>query len=387
MGGTSTDVSLVDGELPRRTITEIGTLPIRTPCIDIHTVGAGGGSIASVDAGGSLKVGPDSAGADPGPACYGKGSAATVTDANVVLGRLRPEAFLGGDMTLDAARAERALAKLARRMGSDGAERAAEGVVRVVEGNMERAIRVITVERGQDPRDCTLVAFGGAAGLHACGLAAGLSIARILVPRDPGLLSAWGVLDGAVVRDVAAAYRAVDPSHDELERAARPLLRAAVRELREQGIAAAQIRTNVFVRLRYLGQSIELEVPLSKRFRRAFDEQHQRSLHGSAPDRPIEVTSLRASADSRSKRPRRRKRTPAAGRRTPAARSSVETFHGGRRRPTKLYDRDALAAGMRIDGPALIAEYSSTVFVADGWRALVDMAANLVMERTHDRRS
>src|SRR5439155_1404544 len=211
MGGTSADVSLVDGALAYRSETSIDGLPVRVPAIDIHTVGAGGGSLARLDRGGALRVGPESAGADPGPACYGRGTEPTVTDANLVLGRLVETEFLGGAMRLDRARAERAVGGLARRLGRR-LEVAAAGVVQVANATMERAVRVVTVERGHDPRAFTLLAFGGAGGLHAAELAATLGIRRVYVPRQPGLLSAWGVLTSEVVRDYGRTLRLVSPA-------------------------------------------------------------------------------------------------------------------------------------------------------------------------------
>ncbi|MEE9286013.1 MAG: hydantoinase/oxoprolinase family protein, partial [Dehalococcoidia bacterium] len=198
MGGTSTDVSLCPGRVLETTAWELGGLPIHTPAIDVYSVGAGGGSIARIDAGGALLVGPESAGADPGPACYGKGDLPTVTDANFVLGRLAPEYLQG--LTLDRRRAEKALEPLARRMAVAVVE-AAEGVVRVANANMARAVRVISVERGHDPRDFTLVAFGGAGPLHACELAEALAIPRVLAPLYPGVLSAQGMLFADVARE------------------------------------------------------------------------------------------------------------------------------------------------------------------------------------------
>ena len=196
MGGTSTDVSLFDGAARIRSLSYPNGYAVRTPVIDIHTVGAGGGSIATLDAGGSLKVGPESAGATPGPACYGRGDLPTVTDADLVAGRLVAENFLGGQMRLFPARADHAIAGLARAMKTDAAT-AARGVIRVVNANMERAIRVITVERGYDPRDFALMAFGGAGPMHACELALDLGIRNIVLPRNPGLLCAWGALGAA----------------------------------------------------------------------------------------------------------------------------------------------------------------------------------------------
>jgi N-methylhydantoinase A len=378
MGGTSTDVALVDTVVPRRAITTVGDVPLRTPCIDIHTVGAGGGSIASIDAGGSLKVGPRSAGAKPGPACYGSGTEATVTDANLILGRLRPEAFLGGNMDLDTERARRALSKVAKAMRTQSIEQAAEGVVRVVEGNMERAIRVITVERGQDPRSCVLVAFGGAAGLHVCGLADGLSIPQIVVPKDPGLLSAWGVLDGRVLRDITVPHTAVNPPYSTLTRIAQRAERRATAAVRREGIPPRDISTSSFVRIRYAGQSLELEVPLTSLFRRAFDRAHERLLHTSAPERSAEVVSIRATASGAATnvphRRRRRARSHSA-----TTNQHVRVFAQRRWQTVKKYRREDAGAGSTITGPAIVVEYSSTTFVAPGWGATVDSQGNLVM--------
>jgi len=380
MGGTSTDVALVDGEIPRRSDTLIAGLPVRSPCIDIHTVGAGGGSLARLDAGGSLKVGPESAGADPGPACYGRGEHPTVTDANVVLGRLRSEAFLGGGMQLDVGRAHEALAGLAAAMQTS-AEETAEGIVKVVEGAMERAIRVITVERGQDPRTCALVAFGGAAGLHACGLADGLGIPDVLIPADPGLLSAWGVLEGPIVRDRELATSRVDPTPSELGELADPLEREARSAVADEGIAPRSVRARRWVRLRYVGQSLELEVPLGRSYRAEFDREHHRLFHTRSPSRPVEVCGLRVTAEGRvagahqssaGGRPRRRSRR---------ADTTGRAYIGGRSTDIGIFDRPSLEPGDAFAGPAIVTEYSSTVLVATGWRARVDETRNLILER------
>jgi N-methylhydantoinase A len=385
MGGTSTDVALVAGAIPRQDITTIGDIPVRTPSIDIHTVGAGGGSIAWVDEGGSLKVGPRSAGADPGPACYGRGAEPVVTDANAVLGRLRPERFLGGDMTLDVERAKRALAPLARTMGAASVEAAAEGIVRVVEGNMERALRVITVERGHDPRACTLMAFGGAAALHACGLAEGLGMARIVVPVDPGLLSATGVLHGEVLRDEEQSLRLCDPDATTLRRAGAAAMARARDHVLGEGIPRAALDERLFVRARYLGQSLELELPWSRRWLADFHDAHERRFHHRDDGRSVEVVGLRATARGSdivagsghvADPPRSRRRRPPR----PAAREDV--WLDGRLRATAIHERGALAPGDRIDGPAIVTEYSSTTLVAPGWQALVLAEGSLSITRT-----
>ena len=243
MGGTSTDVSLFDGRAAIRTLSYPGGYAVRTPVIDIHTVGAGGGSIAAVDAGGSLKVGPESAGADPGPACYGRGTAPTVTDANLVAGRLMAENFLGGAMRLYPARAAKAIAALSRAMRTD-ATRAAGGVIRVVNANMERAVRVITVERGFDPRDFALMAFGGAGPMHACELALDLGIRHVVLPRNPGLLCAWGALQAPLGREYSLTVRETSPNFRRLAARAAPMLVRARRELAAEGARRAQIRSS-----------------------------------------------------------------------------------------------------------------------------------------------
>ena len=378
MGGTSTDVALLEDGLPRKPETFIAGVPISSPSIDIHTVGAGGGSIAYVDEGGALNVGPESAGADPGPACYGKGDTPTVTDANVVLGRLRPEAFLGGDMRLDAERGRHALSSLVRAMRQRTPEEAAEGVVRVVEGTMERAIRVITVERGQDPRTCALMTFGGAAGLHACGLADALDMRAIIVPADPGLLSAWGVMEGEVVRDRRHALRALDPSFARLDSKSRPLAAAALRDVLREGIVARHVRVERWVAMRYRGQSIELEVKLDPDFRTAFDRAHQNRFHSCDPARSIEVTGVRATAFGTSPVP---PRAPLRTTRSTPSHTKTTAWIDGCFRGTRIYARDALDRGARIDGPAIVTEYSSTTLVAPGWRAELDRNSNIVMRR------
>src|SRR5207237_930362 len=202
MGGTSTDVALVDRAIRASGQAEIAGLPVGVPMLDIHTVGAGGGSIARFDAGGVLRVGPESAGADPGPICYGRGVQPTVTDANLLLGRLQPTKFLGGEFTLDLERTHRVTQEWLTKHGSSlSLEKFATGVVRVVNATMEKAIRVVSIERGRDPRRFTLVAFGGAGGLHACALAEALSIPHVIVPAFPGALSALGILWSDVVKD------------------------------------------------------------------------------------------------------------------------------------------------------------------------------------------
>ena len=374
MGGTSADVSLVDGALAYRSETSIDGLPVRVPAIDIHTVGAGGGSLARLDRGGALRVGPESAGADPGPACYGRGTVPTVTDANLVLGRLVETEFLGGAMRLDRARAVRAIAPLARRLGGS-VEAAAAGIVRVANAAMERALRVITVERGHDPRAFTLVAFGGAGALHAAELAEALGIRRVYVPRQPGLLSAWGVLAAEVVRDHGRTLRAVAPPAGVLEAGFRALVRDAERDLRREGVRPAAIER--LLEVRYAGQAYEVLVPHGPGWERAFHRAHARLFGHADPRRPVEVVTLRARArGGRAGLPA--ERAPRGNRAAPLATRPV-VFAGGARRAA-VHRRDDLGPGRRLRGPVVICEYSATTLVPPGWRASVDRLGGLVLE-------
>ncbi len=374
MGGTSTDVSLVDGEPAYRSETVVADLPVRVAAVDIHTVGAGGGSLARVDAGGALRVGPESAGAEPGPACYGRGTRPTVTDANLVLGRLVETEFLGGAMRLDATRARDALAPLARRLGGS-VTAAAAGVIAVVTAAMERALRVITVERGHDPRAFTLVAFGGAGALHAADLARALGMRRVYVPRHPGLLSAWGVLAAAPIRDFTRTLRRVSPPQALLERGLRELADEARRAMRGEGVARPSLERVLDVR--YAGQSYELSVPFTPAWPRAFHARHRRLFGHAARERPLEVVTLRLRARGE------RLRLP----RDPAPRRAPVRPHALRavvfeQRPyrTPVHRRDDLPIGCHLSGPAVICEYSATTVVPPGWRLTVDRLGGLVLE-------
>ncbi|HLW71915.1 MAG TPA: hydantoinase/oxoprolinase family protein [Candidatus Binataceae bacterium] len=376
MGGTSTDVALFDGRARLRTLSYPSGYPVRTPVIDIHTVGAGGGSLAALDAGGSLKVGPESAGADPGPACYGRGIAPTVTDANLVAGRLLAGNFLGGAMQLHPDRAARALAQLARQMRSTPAA-AARGVIRVVNANMERAIRVITVERGFDPRDFTLLAFGGAGPMHACELALDLGIRHIVMPRNPGLLCAWGALAAPLGRELSLTIRDPHPELRALERRARPLIERARAALLADGAAPASIRHELWADLRYRGQSYEIEIQLRPRFLDDFHERHRRTFGHAAPDAPVEVVNLRVRASAPAPA-LAQTRLGAKPRPQPLARASAIVADVARTIP--VYARDTLGAGARLNGPLIVVELSATAYVAPEFAAHTDDFGNLHLE-------
>lgn len=373
MGGTSTDVSLVDGAIERRTEWAIDDWPVKVPAIDIHTVGAGGGSLARIDAGGALKVGPESAGADPGPACYGRGVGATVTDADVVLGRLPGDTRLGGAMAIDAARARAAVGRLAKRLRTP-LEHAAEGIVRVVDASMERALRAVTVQRGIDPRRYTLVAFGGAAGMHACSLAENLGMGEVFVPLDSGVLSSWGALQAATERSLVRTVRMVEPSFAALRRCTDELRRGALAELRREGERRAAAQCSVDVR--YVGQSYEIEVPFGSGFRDEFHRAHRRLYGHADPVHPVEVVNVRAVAvaerapvELRPARMRRQKAQP------------HRFWWRGAWRAGRVLPRDGVAAHQSLGGPLVIAEISATTVVPPGWSVRVAAGGGLLLTR------
>ncbi len=277
--------------------------PVGVPMLDIHTVGAGGGSIARFDAGGALRVGPESAGADPGPICYGRGTQPTVTDANLLLGRLQPERFLGGDFTLDLERTRRLVAEWLKRNGSKlTLEQFAAGIIRVVNATMEKAIRVVSIERGYDPREFALVAFGGAGGLHACELAEALGIPRVMVPALPGALSAFGILVSDVVKDYSRTvlWRVAEKiPMAALDREFAMLRSRAERDFRTEKWKGA-IRYQRSVDVRYQGQGYELNVPYTRNLIRDFRNEHQRRYGYSYPAREVELVTLRLRATVKS---------------------------------------------------------------------------------------
>ena len=385
MGGTSNDVALISGALATTNEGSVGGVPVAVPMLDIHTVGAGGGSLAWFDEGGALRVGPQSAGADPGPICYGRGRQPTVTDAHLILGRLDPNQFLGGEWQLDAERTRRyAQESLRRAPGVRSLEALAAGIVAVANATMERAIRVISIERGYDPREFTLVAFGGAGGLHACDLAAALGLARVLVPKFPGALSALGILCSDVVKDYSRtvlwpmdAARALAP---KLDSAFRHLERAARADLAREGFPRAAQRLLRQLDLRYRGQAFELTVPYGRDFVRAFHQAHAQRYGYSDPARPIEVVNLRLRAIGVTEKPKFRPRRDGAAPPAVARFKRARVFFDGQWCATDSYLRERLRPGNRLRGPAVIAEYSGTTVLPPAWRARVDAYDNLLLE-------
>jgi N-methylhydantoinase A len=393
MGGTSTDVALVDGEARASNQAEIAGFPIGVPMLDIHTVGAGGGSIARFDAGGALRVGPESAGADPGPICYGRGDQPTVTDANLLLGRLQPQRFLGGDFTLDLERTRRLVAEWLKRNASKlTPEQFAAGTIRVVNATMEKAIRVVSIERGYDPREFALVAFGGAGGLHACELAEALSIPRVIVPALPGALSAYGILVSDVVKDYSRTV--LWPVGEEapiarLEREFAALRRHAEMDFRGEQWKGA-IRHQRSVDARYRGQGYELNVPYTRNMLRDFRSEHQRRYGYNYPTREVELVTLRLRATIKSQQSAM-VRAPGhvgsgapvrPGRAKPGSVSPdcAPVSFSGKRLQAAIHSRDSLVAGRKYSGPAVVTEYSATTVIPSGVGFEKDRAGNLMIE-------
>ncbi len=379
MGGTSTDVALIDGA-PRLTREgRIGAWPVAVPMVDMHTIGAGGGSIARLDTGGMLQVGPESAGADPGPACYGQGGRSpTVTDANLVLGRLRSEAFLGGRMKLNREAAIRAVSRLGEAMGLP-LEAAAEGIIRVANEHMARALRVISVQRGIDPRGYTLVSFGGAGGLHVCALADALGLHEAMVPVHAGVLSALGMLAARPGRQLVHAHPGLLQEMDEhlLWQAVEALADSGVKDLQAEGFAADAVSRDYSLDLRYLGQSYTLNIPWRSSdqavsdFHRAHESRYGHRMHA-----PVELVNLCVSLNG-----------PESGLILSAEQDGqpaevIEWLRlSGIEQPVARYERSELAVGQRLTGPALITEMASTTWLATGWEATLDVSANLLLAR------
>jgi N-methylhydantoinase A/oxoprolinase/acetone carboxylase beta subunit len=386
MGGTSTDVSLVDGDLNFTAESTVGEFPLRLPVVDIHTVGAGGGSIAWVDRGGALRVGPESAGADPGPVCYGRGTALTVTDANLLLGRLDPTTLLGGRLQLDVERTREAARAFAATLGTNEVA-LAEAIVRVANANMERALRVVSVERGVDPRDLTLVAFGGAGGMHACDLASRLQMRRILVPRYAGVLSALGLLVADVTRDYSRTLLrpVAELTKEELETAFAPLTAQAQAELARDGFRGDRAVLTRAVDVRYIGQSYEITVPFGPKFRAAFDRRHARLYGYADPRRGAEVVTLRVRATGLTSKPDL-PRAPIRRARAAEPSRVVPAWFDGRKIPTPVYRWETLGPGVHGEGPALVAGGEATAVVAPGFRFEVDSFGNLLIVGAAGRR-
>jgi len=381
MGGTSTDVFLSDaarGGVRRTRESVVAGVPVSVPMLEIHTVGAGGGSMARFDEGGMLRVGPESAGADPGPICFGRGSVATVTDANLLLGRLDAESFLGGSVRLDRGRAERMLHEQKGVLAS--VEEFCAGILRVVETEMDKAIRVISVEQGYDPRDFTLVAFGGGGPVHACALARALRIPKVLVPAMPGALSALGILLADVVRDHARTVMlageeigSLEPMFGELEAGAR-------KEFEAEGLTGS---AEYALDLRYAGQGYELNVPWDRNAHgesiAGFHDLHRQRYGFCNEEKPVQIVNLRLrmTAASEAYAPMRREAMPGDGGKARYGERPI--YFDGKFVLSGLYDRERLVPGDVVQGPAMITEYTSATVLPPDCNAAVDGFGNLVI--------
>ena len=387
MGGTSTDVSVVNGAIHTTSEAEVAGMPIRVPVLDIHTVGAGGGSLVRVDAGGALRVGPESAGADPGPACYGRGGqVATVTDANAFLGRLPATGLLGGELPLDLEATREALAALSRDLAQYDTgppvdlDEVALGILQVVNAEMERAIRVTSIERGHDPREFVLLSFGGAGGVHACELARSLNVGRVLIPMAASTLSALGMLTANVFLDyVRTVMCPGETPFEELERRFGPMVEQAKEDLAIQQVPVPHRHVHCELDLRYQGQSFELTVPFSSDFQTAFHEQHVRRYGYKNEAAGLEIVNLRVQAIGDVSPPRIETRA------TGSADSSGAVCHERRlvfasgSGNVPFYDRRLLRPGHHVPGPAVIFQDDTTILLSETDHADVDVWQNVLV--------
>jgi len=384
MGGTSTDVALIDREIGLTSEGYIGDYPVAVPMVDMHTIGAGGGSIATVDVGGMLLVGPESAGADPGPACYGRGGKqATVTDANLVLGRLQLDAFLGGEMQLDIDAAKYAISNIANQLNVT-IEQAAEGIVRVANEHMVRALRVISVQRGTDPRQFSLASFGGAGGVHVCALAEALEMKSAIVPVQAGVLSALGMLVAAPSREVSRTVTQLikECSFNELKIEFDSLEQKALIEMKNE-IGTQQTESFYSVDLRYKGQSFTLNMPWNissqkelSNLQNAFNEKHEQR-YGHALEVSVELVNVRVSVKGEASS----FVLPKLNKSNKQAKPIKQIKIYGISEKVNVFKKEQLLAEQTIAGPALIVEKVSTTYVAEKWQCSVDVFGNMLLEQ------
>jgi N-methylhydantoinase A len=367
MGGTSTDVCLIDGQPSISTESIVSGFPIGIPMLDVHTIGAGGGSIARVDLGGALRVGPESAGAEPGPACYALGlqdvDLPTVTDANVVLGRLPVDNFLGGKMKLDAARANAVMEKLGKPLGLD-ANQTAQGVIEVINAHMERALRLVTIERGHDPESFSLLSFGGAGGLHAVQLAKKLSIPRVVVPPLASTLSAFGMLIADAIKDYSQTVMLPGAvNSEELDAAFQNLVEKGTRDLLAQGFASSACRYDASLDMRYRGQSFELNIPYGKDFISNFHRTYDLLYGYSHPNVDIEIVNLRLKATGLTSVPGIPSFDTGDGDIERALIGYRQVVVEKEKIEVPLFTGENLFPGDRIQGPAIIVRQDTTIYL------------------------
>jgi len=378
MGGTSTDVSLIDKEPSLKNETKVAGLPVKTQMIDIYTIGAGGGSIAYLDEGGALKVGPKSAGADPGPVCYGKGEKLTVTDANLFLGRIIPEHFLDGNMKLYPEKVEQKFYQLSKDTGLSPIE-LAEGIITVANSNMQKAIRAISIERGYNPADFNLFTYGGAGGLHAVELAKELNIPTVIIPANPGILSAFGMLMANIIKDYSITVMTTAQKEEKphIEKIFSTLEEKALDEIKDEPVE--EILIQKYIDMRYKGQSYEITIPFKENFITLFHQKHKKLYKYADYSKSVEIVNLRLRIIGLTKKPPLRKKKQKKGFSADAVIKKVKTIYNQKEYETYIIDRKKLNYGNKIPTPAVIVEYSSTIFIPPYAQAQVDNYDNIII--------
>ena len=388
MGGTSTDVSFVHDQIHVTSQAEIGGCPIRVPVIDLHTVGSGGGSLAIVDAGGNLRFGPQSAGADPGPVCYGSGGLIpTVTDAHVILGRLPIDGFLGGQMALNREVVEHVFDEFSQKIalpslsGLDNRQSLALGMIQIANAHMERALRVISMERGEDPRGTVLVSFGGAGGLHACELARALGIPHVLISPMAATLSALGMLAADVQLDyVHTVMLSNKTTFEMLESHTIGMVQQGEEDLRKEGVSPEQAGITRTVDIRYIGQSFDLTVALTPQFREDFDRVHQERYGYCQPEASIEIVNVRVRAIGRVTPPPIPKISLGTTDASSAKWEDRPVVLGHRIQQIPHYRGNRLQPGHEISGPAVLVLDDTTVFLEAKDQAQIDVYSNIIID-------
>jgi N-methylhydantoinase A/oxoprolinase/acetone carboxylase beta subunit len=384
MGGTSSDVSLVDKTIRWTHENTIGEFPIRLPIIDIHTVGSGGGSLAYADKGGSLRVGPESAGADPGPACYGKGENPTVTDANLVLGRLDPDFFLGGRMRLYPEKSYAAIARLGENINKSPLETAA-GIIAIANANMEKAIRVISIEKGIDVRRFALFSFGGAGGMHAVEMASHLHMPKVMIPKNAGVLSALGLVLADSIKDYSQSVLKKSDSigEEDIESLFQRMIRQGHHDMKEEGFSENRVEFNPFIDMRYFGQSFEISIPYTgwRNTIAAFHQTHFRLYAYNHPGQPVEIVNLRVKTVGKTEKIQLAEYQPEGGDPSPALAKHQSIIFQHRKHKAPVYIRSRLKCGNRIKGPALIVDIDSTTFLPPGYDLNTDRFLNLIIQQ------
>jgi len=378
MGGTSTDVSLCPGEILTTSESEFDGIPIRIPIIDIYSIGAGGGSIARVDPGGALNVGPESAGADPGPVCYGKGKEITVTDANLFTGKLDREFFLGGRMKIFPGRTEAAMKNMASDLNLPP-EKLSAGILQIVNANMEKALSVVSVKKGYDPSKFALFTFGGAGGLHAVELAEKLNIPEVIIPKNQGIFSAFGMLFADIIKDYSLTVlkNTEEMSFTGIKKLFAPLIEKSIGEMKKENIDEKNIIFSLFADLRYSGQSFEITVPFNEKYIESFHQKHSELYGYSFKNKPVELVTIRLKALYRTKKISLKGSKKWVKNPEKALIKRKQVVFKDRAIDCNVFKRELMNTGNIVEGQALIYEYSSTTFIPPEYILHIDGFENI----------